>query len=65
MSLYSFQCSKNGDLIRRHNAIHDTVARYCRESGLSARLEEPNLLEDSQLRPADVFVPIYGDDMYD
>ena len=59
---HSFQCSKNGDLIRRHNAIRDTVARYCRESGLSARLEEPNLLEDSQLRPADVFVPIYGDD---
>ena len=58
---HSFQCAKNGDLIRRHNAIRDTVARFCRESGLSVKLEEPNLLEDSQLRPADVFIPIYGD----
>jgi hypothetical protein len=59
---HALQCAKNGDLIRRHNAIRDTVARYCRESGFSAKLEEPNLLEDSQLRPADVFVPIYGDE---
>ena len=59
---HSFQCPKNGDLIRRHNAIRDTVARFCRESGLSAKLEEPNLLDDTQLRPADVFIPIYGVD---
>jgi hypothetical protein len=49
-------CKWGGGSIARHDRVRDVLADLCRQSGYTTRIEEKELLPDSERRPADVFV---------
>ena len=50
-------CGGNGDRIARHNAIRDVVFCAAESSGPAPSKETPNVIPDSQSRPADILIP--------
>jgi hypothetical protein len=53
---HATNCKFGGGAISRHNIVRDTLASLCRQSGFICRIEEKDLLPDTDRRPADVFV---------
>ena len=56
-------CTKSGDLIVRHNALRNLVAKFARDGILSPVLEKKNILGDSAYtgrRPGDVTLPLWS-----
>jgi hypothetical protein len=53
---HATNCKFGGGAISRHNIVRDTLASLCRQSGVICRIEEKDLLPDTDRRPADVFV---------
>ena len=55
-------CTKNGDLIVRHNRIRDLVDQMAREGHLSPIMEKKGILgPTTDRRPGDVTIPIWDD----
>ena len=53
-------CTKNGDLIVRHNRVRNLVERFCEEAMLSPVLEKKGILgSTSGRRPGDVTLPLW------
>src|SRR6185312_9322608 len=52
-------CTKNADLIHRHNRVRNLVDRFCSEGGLSSVMEKKGILGNSDKpgrRPGDVTI---------
>lgn len=57
VGIHASNCSKGGNLHRRHDTMKFVFAALCREAGYSTETEPNNILEDGSLdRPADVLV---------
>jgi hypothetical protein len=54
--IHSLTCKTKGDMISRHNAVRNVILEYCKEAGLNAEPETPNLLGNDKRRPADVLI---------
>ena len=50
-------CGGNGDRISRHNSIRDVVFCAAQSAALAPSKETPNLVPNSQSRPADILIP--------
>ena len=50
-------CGGNGDRISRHNSIRDVVFCAVQSAALAPSKETPNLVPNSQSRPADILIP--------
>jgi hypothetical protein len=56
-------CTKNGDLITRHNRVRNLLNRICIEGGLAPVMEKKGILGDSDKpgrRPGDVSMPLWS-----
>ena len=55
-------CTKNADLIHRHNRLRNLLDTICTEGGLSPVMEKKGILGESKTpgrRPGDVTVPLW------
>jgi hypothetical protein len=53
--VHAINCKFGGDPISRHNYLRDILWRLSVESNYNARIEEKDLIENSNQRPGDVF----------
>ena len=53
---HSLCCTKGPERTARHNSIRNVIHQTCIAAGLSASLEPPHLLSNSEHRPGDIFI---------
>ena len=54
---HALVCSSHGERIMRHDLLRNLLFKTAQSAGLSPVLEQRNLIEDSNTRPGDVFLP--------
>ena len=59
--LHAITCTDRAAQHRVHNKVREILYQWCRRARLSPKLEVPGLTEDSNHRPADVYLPHYKD----
>jgi hypothetical protein len=59
LGYHALTCKSGGDLIYRHNTIRDAINKACLMAGWTPKLEKAGLIENSNDRPADVFIPSF------
>ena len=59
MGDHHIPCKGNGNLIQRHDSLHDVIFATAQSATLAPRKEVPTLITDSRSRsrPADVHLP--------
>ena len=62
-SMFLATCTKNADLIHRHNGVRNLLGKICSEGALSPIFEKKGILGDSDKpgrRPGDVTIPLWS-----
>ena len=54
---HAVTCKRGGDVVFRHNKLHDVLAESCRRAHLGVQVEMGNNLTNHNTRPADLLVP--------
>jgi hypothetical protein len=56
---HAIRCKCQGDRIKRHNDLRNFLFNECKKALVSPVLEPPNLVRNSEMRPADFGIPDY------